>query len=288
MDITLTDVSLTYMRNTPFEKAALEDIHLYIPKNQMVGLIGHTGSGKSSLIQLIGGLFFPDKGMIKVGSYEWNHQKKNLYDLRRQIGLVFQYPEHQLFEETVEKDIAFGPRNFQFSEEQVSKSVKEAMKLVGLSYEEFADRSPFELSGGQMRRVAIAGVLAFRPRVLILDEPTAGLDPAGKKDFLNLISKLHKEWHLTTIIVSHSMDEVAKMADRLIVMNQGRIFLEGSPEEIFHQADRLQSIGLDIPNITKLIQRINQEIKPPIPLNCFSVDELERHLMERLIREKKR
>lgn len=287
MDITLTDVSLTYMRNTPFEKKALEDIHLYIPKHQMVGLIGHTGSGKSSLIQLIGGLFFPDKGTIKVGPYEWNHQKKNLYNLRRQIGLVFQYPEHQLFEETVEKDIAFGPRNFQFSEEQVLKSVKEAMKLVGLPYEEFADRSPFELSGGQMRRVAIAGVLAFRPKVLILDEPTAGLDPVGKKEFLNLINKLHKEWEMTTIIVSHSMDEVAKMADRLIVMNQGRIFLQGSPEEIFQQADRIQSIGLDIPNITKLIQRINQNIKSPIPLNCFSVDELEQHLMERLKEKKK-
>lgn len=287
MDIFISDVSATYMKGTPFEKQALHSINLHIPKGSITGIIGHTGSGKSTLIQLIAGLIFPDEGSIQVGSFRWGNKKRNLFELRKHVGLVFQYPEHQLFEETVAKDIAFGPKNFGFSEDRISNRVHEAMGMVGLSYEKLANTSPFSLSGGQMRRVAIAGVLAFEPRILILDEPTSGLDPAGRKEVLQMITKLHQIKNMTTIIVSHNMDEVANISDQLVVLNNGKILLEGAPENVFHQVELLQQVNLDIPDITKFIQKLNQKISPPIPLNCFSVDELEQHLLERLAKGKK-
>jgi len=290
MDITLTNVSFTYMKNTPLERKALEAINLHIPGKKITAIIGHTGSGKSTLIQLIGGLILPDSGKIKVGTYEWKSKKKNkgLQALRKQIGIVFQYPEHQLFEETVEKDIAFGPKNFDFPSHQIPMLVKEAMELVGLDYEEYAARSPFELSGGQMRRVAIAGVLAFKPKILILDEPTAGLDPMGKKEIMGLITRLHHNHDMTTILVSHSMDQVAAIADHLIVLNQGKVLMKGRPEDIFIQGESLREIGLDIPEITKLILMINQKINGSIPLNTFSVDQLEQYLLQRLQKGKEK
>ncbi len=294
MDISIINVSYTYMKNTPLERKALEDINLTIPSERITGIIGHTGSGKSTLIQLIGALTFPDKGFIKVGNTEWSTKRsnkgknKNLYELRKHIGIAFQYPEHQLFEETVEKDIAFGPKNFGFDEQHISQLIKESMEMVQLPYDIFAKRSPFELSGGQMRRTAIAGVLAFKPKVLILDEPTAGLDPNGKKEILQMIKNLHERNKMTTIIVSHSMDEIAAIADQLVVLNKGSVLLQGKPEEIFQNKEVIQEIGLDIPEITKLIITLNQQVHPPIPYHCFSIDELEKHLLERLKKGKSR
>ncbi|OEF96448.1 energy-coupling factor transporter ATPase [Vulcanibacillus modesticaldus] len=285
MDIYLKKVSVTYMKNTPFEKKALDNINLHIPKGTITGIIGHTGSGKSTLIQLIAGLIHPSTGTVKIGEMDWKN-KKALAELRKQVGIVFQYPEHQLFEETVEKDIAFGPSNYGFTEVERLEAVKEAMELVKLPYEKFAHRSPFELSGGQKRRVAIAGVIAFRPKILILDEPSAGLDPIGKKDIFKMITELHQKQNMTTIIVSHSMDEVANFADNLIVLNQGKVLLEGTPQKVFNRVDLLQENNLDIPEITKLIKLLNQKITPPIPLSCFSIDELEYYLSIRL-KEKK-
>ncbi|KXG44930.1 energy-coupling factor transporter ATPase [Tepidibacillus decaturensis] len=287
MDITLKDVSVTYMKNTPFEKIALQEVNLTIKSGSIIGVIGHTGSGKSTLIQLISGLILPTNGTIKVGDLAWSSKRKNLSLIRNKIGVVFQYPEHQLFEESVEKDISFALRNFDFPEELIAIRVKEAMKQVGLDYEQFAKRSPFELSGGQMRRVAIAGVIAFQPKILILDEPTAGLDPKGRKEILNMIKELHQSREMTTILVSHSMDDIANMVERLIVLNQGKIILEGTPKEIFKEEERLQQIGLDIPDITKFIQRLNQKINPPIPLDCFSREELEEYLIDWLLKGKK-
>lgn len=282
MDISLKDVSVTYMKGTPFERKALDNINLNVPTGSIVGIIGHTGSGKSTLIQIIGGLIPPDNGTVRVGDFEWSNKKKNLAKIRKEIGIVFQYPEHQLFEETVEKDISFGPKNFGFKDEEILDNVKDAMEKVNLSYSRFANRSPFELSGGQMRRVAIAGVIAFQPNILILDEPTSGLDPQGRTEILKMITDLHYKKNMTTIIVSHNMDEIANIIDNLIVLNEGEIVLEGNPVKVFSQVNLLQQINLDIPDITKLIHHINKKINPPIPLDCFSIDDLERHLISRL------
>jgi len=288
MEISLKDITVTYMKDTPFEKKALDKISLYIPDQSITGIIGHTGSGKSTLIQLIGGLIFPTSGDIRIDDLEWSKKSKKFLELRKQVGVVFQYPEHQLFEETVEKDIAYGPKNFGFSEEEITERVKDSMDKVGLNYEEFANRSPFELSGGQMRRVAIAGVIAFKPKILILDEPTAGLDPFGRREILNMILQLHKSHKMTTIIVTHSMDEVAHLADQIIVLNNGSLQLQGTPIEIFkNHINELQKAGLDIPEITKFILKLNKRVNPPIPLDCFTMDELEAYVLERLPKENK-
>ncbi|MFV9511629.1 energy-coupling factor transporter ATPase [Tepidibacillus sp. LV47] len=287
MDIHIENVSLTYNKGTPFERLALYPLNLTIKSGTVTGIIGHTGSGKSSFIQLIAGLVQPTTGTIRIGNIEWSSlKKKTSIALRKKIGLVFQYPEHQLFEETVEKDIAFGPRNFGFKEEEIIQLVKEAMALVGLRYDQFAHRSPFELSGGQMRRVAIAGVLAFQPEILILDEPTAGLDPKGRKEILEMVKRLHHTKKMTTIIVSHSMDDVANLADQLIVLNAGKVTLYGSPKEVFQKVDALQQAGLDIPEITKFIQKLNQRLEQKIPLDCFTLDELEEQIVEKCKRGK--
>jgi len=289
MEISLKDVSLTYMKNTPFEKVAIERINITIPSQKIIGIIGHTGSGKSSLIQLIGGLLLPTSGSIKVGPYEWGSKKnKILAELRKHVGVVFQYPEYQLFEETVEKDIAFAPRNFGVSESEITKVVKEAMELVKLSYENYSKRSPFELSGGQMRRAAIAGVIAANPDVLILDEPTAGLDPKGRKEILRMITDLHHTRSMTTIIISHSMDEIAAMVDQIFVLSNGEVILDGNPDKVFQQIELLRENGLDIPEITKFINKLNSSLNLELPLNCYTMECLEEQIFHYLQKGNKR
>ncbi|MCX7615759.1 MAG: energy-coupling factor transporter ATPase, partial [Clostridiales bacterium] len=223
MPIKIENLTYVYMPNTPFEKKALDDINLEIEDGEFIGLIGHTGSGKSTLIQQLNGLLKPTSGKVYIDDISITDKGISLKNVRQKVGIVFQYPEHQLFEETIYKDIAFGPTNLGLSHEEIEKRVKRAMDFVGLDFETYKDRSPFELSGGQKRRVAIAGVLAMEPKVLILDEPTAGLDPKGRDEVLKQIKRMHKEYKMTIIMVSHSMDEVAQLADRLIVLDKGKI-----------------------------------------------------------------
>lgn len=252
MSIEISGLNYVYMEGSPFEKQALKDVSLSIADGEFVGLIGHTGSGKSTLIQHLNGLLKPSSGTITIGGEEITAKGADMKKLRQKVGLVFQYPEHQLFEETVYKDISYGPKNMNLSQDEIDERVQEAMHHVGLS-EKYMNRSPFELSGGQKRRVAIAGVLAMRPDVLILDEPAAGLDPAGREEILTQIRALYLERKMTVLFVSHSMEDVARIAGRIIVMNQGTVALDGKPAEIFAQADVLRSMGLDVPQITELI-----------------------------------
>ena len=250
------NVNYIYQKGTPFERQALFDINLEIADGSLVALIGHTGSGKSTLIQHFNALVKPTSGIISVDGIDVTDPKADLRLVRRAVGLVFQYPEHQLFEETVYKDIAFGPTNMGLSEKEIDERVRKSAALVGLK-EKHLERSPFDLSGGQKRRAAIAGVLAMEPKVLILDEPTAGLDPKGRDDILDTIKRLHEEnSDMIIIFVSHSMEDVAKTAERVIVMNEGRIETEGSVAEVFTQAERLQKIGLNVPQITLLTGKL--------------------------------
>lgn len=253
MIIKLENVNHVYSPNTPFEKKALDDVSLCINDGDFVGLIGHTGSGKSTLVQHLNGLLKPTSGKIIVDGRDITSKDTDLKEIRQKVGLVFQYPEHQLFEETIYKDIAFGPKNLGLKEEEVEERVKKAMGLVGLDYERFKDRSPFELSGGQKRRVAIAGVLAMKPKVLILDEPTAGLDPRGRDEILGRLELLHKEG-ITIILVSHSMEDIAKLVNRIVVMHKGKVAMEGETREIFKQAEKLVQLGLGIPQITSFMR----------------------------------
>ncbi|NBG88983.1 energy-coupling factor transporter ATPase [Isachenkonia alkalipeptolytica] len=259
MSIKIENLTYVYNPKSPFETKALEDINLEIHDGEFIGLIGHTGSGKSTLIQHLNGLIKPTSGKITVGDLVITGEKVKLADLRKKVGLVFQYPEHQLFEETVYNDIAFGPKNLELSEKEIDERVRESMELVKLDFEELKDRSPFELSGGQRRRVAIAGVLAMKPDILILDEPTAGLDPRGRDDILEQIKFLHDKYQNTVILVSHSMEDIAKLVDRIIVMHGGKIELHGVPREVFKQSQRLESIGLGIPQITSLMEKLKKE-----------------------------
>ena len=222
MSIIAKDLNYTYGQGSPFETKALNSVSLEINDGEFVGLIGHTGSGKSTLIQHLNGLLHPTSGQVFVDGVDISEKGMNLKEIRRRVGLVFQYPEHQLFEETVYKDVAFGPKNIGIGSSEIDKTVKWAISEVGLDYDEVKDKSPFELSGGQRRRVAIAGVLSMRPEVMILDEPTAGLDPKGRDEILSEVNKLNKQEGITVILVSHSMEDVAKLADKLIVMNKGR------------------------------------------------------------------
>ena len=254
MSIKIDNLTFVYNEGTPFEKKALDDVSLEINKGEFIGLIGHTGSGKSTLIQHMNGLLKPTSGKIAVGDFIATDPKVNMIEVRKKVGLVFQYPEHQLFEETIYKDIAFGPTNLKLSESEIDARVREAMDLVGLDFEEMKERSPFELSGGQKRRVAIAGVLAMNPEVLILDEPTAGLDPKGRDEIFGQIKKLYDRKKMTTIIVSHSMEDMANLVDRLIVMAGGKIYMEGTPRQVFKNDVELEKIGLGVPQITKLMK----------------------------------
>ena len=266
------------MEGGPFEYKALDGISVEIHDGEFVGLIGHTGSGKSTLIQHLNGLLKPTSGTIEVNGIKIEHKSKQLKELRQKVGLVFQYPEHQLFEDTVYLDIAFGPKNLGCSPSEIELRVKEAMELVGLDYESIKDRSPFELSGGQRRRVAIAGVLAMKPEILVLDEPTAGLDPRGRDEILGRIAELHRKYNLTTILVSHSMEDIAKLVDRIIVMNKGKIALDGTPEEVFRHAQQLSEMGLAVPNIAHLIKKL-REAGLDVPDNIFTVERAKEEIL---------
>lgn len=257
--IEINNLMHIYSPGLPFEKKAVDDISLKIEENEFIGLIGHTGSGKSTFIQHLNGLLKPSSGEIIIDGTRVDKSGSNLTDLRKKVGLVFQYPEYQLFEETIEMDIAFGPRNLDISEEEVHERVKASMESVGLDYETYKDKSPFELSGGLKRRVAIAGVLAMEPKVLILDEPTAGLDPRGRDEILSEIKNIHENRKMTVILVSHSMEDVAKIAERIIVFDKGKVFLDGEPREIFRNEDKLLGVGLGIPQITSLMRTLKKK-----------------------------
>ena len=257
-EIKVSGLSHVYSADTPFEKIAISDVNVEIPHGQLVGLIGHTGSGKSTFIQHLNGLLVPTSGTVLVDSVNINGDKTASRDVRFKVGLVFQYPEYQLFEETVYADIAFGPKNMKLTESDIDERVREAAALVGVS-EELFERSPLELSGGQKRRVAIAGVIAMRPGVLILDEPTAGLDPAGCKMILETICDYREKTGSTVVIVSHSMDDVARIADRLIVFNHGSIRFDGTPEEVFSNPKELSDIGLSVPAPTQIAAALREQ-----------------------------
>lgn len=290
MQITFDQVSHIYGRGTPFERLALRDVSLTIPSGSFVGIIGQTGSGKSTLIQHLNGLLAPTSGRILLGDVEITPTRRLPHEKRREIGLVFQYPEHQLFEETVAKDVAFGPLNFDLPPDMVELRTRESLEIVGLDYEAVKDRSPFQLSGGQMRRVAIAGVLALQPKVLVLDEPTAGLDPAGRKAILEGIYRIHREQRLTTLLVTHSMEEAARYADYLLVMAGGQVALEGTPQDVFQQADLLKQLSLDVPETVAMVSRMNQLLpdNEHLPLSLYREEELIGYLLERLSVPKER
>jgi energy-coupling factor transport system ATP-binding protein len=258
MPIQVKNLTHIYSEGMPYQTVALEDISFEIADGSFVGIIGHTGSGKSTLIQHLNGLLKPKSGSIFVDGLDITDPSVKLRDIRKTIGLVFQYPEYQLFEETVEKDVAFGPQNLGLSEEVVAERVKEALELVGLSYEEIGQRSPFDLSGGQKRRVAIAGVIAMKPKVLILDEPTAGLDPKAHKDILRLIRAVHREEKNTIILVSHNMGDIAALSEKVLVMHKGRMVMEGTPREVFSRAEQLTSMGLELPPAMQFIEALRQ------------------------------
>ncbi|MFC7372627.1 energy-coupling factor ABC transporter ATP-binding protein [Fictibacillus iocasae] len=256
MDIEIRQLEHRYMPGSPYERLALKEISLQIADGTFLALIGHTGSGKSTLIQHLNGLLKPTSGSIMMGEDEWaaGDKKRDMKSLRKKVGIVFQYPEHQLFEETVEKDIMFGPMNFGTPESEAKERAKEMIQLVGLPAD-VKDKSPFDLSGGQMRRVAIAGVLAMKPDVLILDEPTAGLDPSGRNEIMELFAKLHHDRKLTTILVTHSMEDAAKYADEIVVMHNGAVFMQGIPPDIFKQEDKLKEASLDVPETVKFLHK---------------------------------
>lgn len=255
MPIVIENLTHTYMPNSPFQATAIHDISLCVDDGDFLGLIGHTGSGKTTLVMHMNALLKPTSGRVLVDGEDINAKTCDRREVRRRIGLVFQYPEHQLFEETVALDVAFGPKNLGLSEAEINDRVTEALTRVGLSPEEMAGRSPFDLSGGQMRRVAIAGVLAMRPGTLVLDEPTAGLDPVGRRELLELVRRLHAQG-ATVIMVSHSMEDIARLATRIGVMNHGRLAMLGSPQEVFARGEELHAIDLDVPAVVRLAQAL--------------------------------
>ncbi|WP_297519851.1 energy-coupling factor transporter ATPase [uncultured Clostridium sp.] len=281
MSIKIENLKHVYMPKSPFEKMALNNINLEIKDEEFVALIGHTGSGKSTLIQHLNGLLKATEGKIVIDGIDLGAKKTKLTDIRKKVGLVFQYPEYQLFEETIEKDIEFGPRNMGLDNETITKRVKKSMEMVGLDYEEYKDLSPFDLSGGQKRRVAIAGVVAMQPQILILDEPTAGLDPKGRDDILAQIKILHQEYKMTIILVSHSMEDVAKIATRVIVMNNGGVELDGTVSEVFKEIDILEKIGLGVPQVTYLIRELRKK-GFDISDDIFTIEEAKKELLKLL------
>ncbi|MCX7694329.1 MAG: energy-coupling factor transporter ATPase [Caloramator sp.] len=286
MSIKVNNLTFKYMVGTPFEKTALDNVSLEINDGEFIGLIGHTGSGKSTLIQHLNGLLKPTSGEIYIDNECITSKGIDLKKIRQLVGLVFQYPEHQLFEETVYKDVSYGPKNLGLDEEEIDNRVKWALNIVGIDYDKYKDVSPFDLSGGQKRRVAIAGVIAMQPKVLILDEPTAGLDPKGRDEILQNIKNLHKKSKMTIILVSHSMDDVAELADKLIVMYRGKNIIQGTPKEVFRNVETLESIGLAVPQVKYLVQSLN---KNGFNLNedIITVKEAKDAILKALRREKK-
>ena len=284
MPIEVKNLTHTYSEGSAFQSTAIREVGLTIADGEFLAVVGHTGSGKSTLVQHLNGLLKPTSGQVLIDGEDLNGEGVNRRAVRQKVGLVFQYPEYQLFEETVAKDIAFGPRNQGLSPEEIDRRVRRAMAHVQLDYDRYADRSPFELSGGQMRRVAIAGVLAMEPKVLILDEPTAGLDPRGRDRILGMIRDLHAEGGVTVVMVSHSMDDVARLATRMVVMSRGRLVAEGTPRSIFRQGDMMRSIGLDVPAAVKLCAALREK-GIDLPGDLYTPDEVRdallRHWKER-------
>lgn len=279
MSIKIENLTYIYMPDTPFEKKALDNVSITIDDGQFVALIGHTGSGKSTLVQQINGILKPTSGKVIIDDFEINKKNVVMADIRKRVGLVFQYPEYQLFEETVEKDIAYGPSNLKLDEKEIALRVKKAMEVVGLDYEKYKNKSPFELSGGQKRRVAIAGVIAMEPKILILDEPTAGLDPKGRDDILNQIKTLQQEYNMTIVLVSHSMEDVAKIADRILVMDDGKCILDGEPREVFKHVNTLEKVGLAVPAVTYLALKLKEK-GFDISEEVFTVEQAKKEILK--------
>ncbi len=278
MPIEVSHLTHCYSEGSALRTVALDDVSFRIENGEFVGIIGHTGSGKSTLVQHLNGLLKPTSGQVLIDGEDLNGEHVNRRALRQRIGLVFQYPEYQLFEETVAKDIAFGPKNQGLSAAEIDERVRYAMDCVHLDYQKYAERSPFELSGGQMRRVAIAGVLAMKPSVLILDEPTAGLDPRGRDRILGMLEELHARENVTILMVSHSMDDMARLASRLIVMSDGKVVADGTPREIFMQEEMMTSIGLDIPEAARLCARLRAK-GYDLPADLFRPEQLKEQLL---------
>ena len=278
MPIELKNVTHTYSEGSAFQATAIRDVSLTIEDGEFIAVVGHTGSGKSTLVQHLNGLLKPTGGQILIDGVDLNAPGADRRRIRQKVGLVFQYPEYQLFEETVAKDIAFGPKNLGLSAGEIDARVRRAMAHVHLDYDKYAQRSPFELSGGQMRRVAIAGVLAMEPKVLILDEPTAGLDPRGRDRILGMVQELHAKGGTTVIMVSHSMDDVARLATRLVVMSKGELVATGTPREIFRQVDMMESIGLGVPEAARLFALLRQR-GVNLPDDLYTPEELRDSLL---------
>ncbi|WP_251424400.1 energy-coupling factor transporter ATPase [Veillonella agrestimuris] len=280
MAIQLDSITYTYGVGTPFEKQALSGISLSIENGEFLGIIGHTGSGKSTFVQHLNGLLHPTTGTVTVNGVDISAKTEEAKTMRHKVGMVFQYPEHQLFEETIAQDIAFGPKNLGLPDDEVDRRVREAMQFVGLHYDIYAERSPFHLSGGQMRRVAIAGVIAMEPDFLVLDEPSAGLDPFGREEIFEQIIKLHKEKGITVILVSHNMEDISRMATRLIVLDKGQVVLDGEPLTIFKDHRQvLQSVGVDVPPVSVLIESL-RERGLPISNDILTVDDAVEAIVE--------
>lgn len=281
MDIILEQVEYKYQQGTPFERLAIHDMNLDIPSGTFLALIGHTGSGKSTVIQHLNALLQPTKGKVKIGErvIEAGIKEKNLKPIRQKVGIVFQFPEHQLFEETVLKDVCFGPMNYGVSEAEAQEKARKAIKQVGLS-EEILDKSPFDLSGGQMRRVAIAGVLAMEPDVIVLDEPTAGLDPRGRKEIMEMFNSLHHERSLSTILVTHSMEDAAEYADKIVVLHKGTIIREGAPSEIFSSPEELITLGLDVPEVVKFRLLVEEKLGINFSRQTMDMEELAKQIAD--------
>ena len=272
MSISVRNLNYIYNPGMPGETVALSDVSFDVADGTILGIIGHTGSGKSTLLQHLNGLIKPTSGEIFIDGECITDGKAKMTDIRRKVGLVFQYPEYQLFEETVRKDVAFGPKNLGLNEEEQEERVKKAIGLVGLDYEEIRDLSPFELSGGMKRRAAIAGVIAMDPKILILDEPTAGLDPSAHRDILTMVKRIHDEMGIILIFVSHNMADIAEMSDRVMVMSEGKVALEGTPAEVFSQGDRLSAMGLGVPPVREIAELIKRKV-PGFESEALTIDE---------------
>lgn len=286
MSITVENLTYTYSKGLPNETRALEDVSFQLEPGEFAAVIGHTGSGKSTLMQQLNGLLRPDSGKIMVGEVCITDPSTKMTEVRRKVGLVFQYPEYQLFEETVTKDVAFGPKQIGMTGEELDRVVEESIRLTGLDYEEVKERSPFELSGGQKRRVAIAGVLAMKPEILILDEPTAGLDPSAHRDVLKLIRRIHRQERMTILLVSHNMGDIAELADRVLVMNRGKLVMNGTPAEVFSRGEPLWEMGLGLPPATEFMERLKDRM-PGIDAAQLSIEDAAKEICRYLKGRKK-
>lgn len=286
MSITVENLTYTYSKGLPNETRALEDVSFQLEPGEFAAVIGHTGSGKSTLMQQLNGLLRPDSGKITVGEVCITDPSTKMTEVRRKVGLVFQYPEYQLFEETVAKDVAFGPKQVGMTGEKLDRVVEESIRLTGLDYEEVKERSPFELSGGQKRRVAIAGVLAMKPEILILDEPTAGLDPSAHRDVLELIRRIHRQERMTILLVSHNMGDIAELADRVLVMNRGKLVMNGTPAEVFVRGKQLREMGLGQPPAMEFMERLKERL-PGIDAAQLSIEDAAKEICRYLKGRKK-